>query len=381
MAELWGAILGGFGFALDAIFRVVPSYGVAIILLTLVARALIAPLGVKQIKSMQQMQKLQPEVKKLQQKHKGDRQKMNEELMKLYREHGANPLGGCFPLIAQFPVFIALYAVIRAVVPFQAATESPIAQLPKATICTPAGATGDPLVPSVGGEAPAAVSCDIKDGTESFKIKQWSTRVGTAVAQPPSYLARCNVQGTDAFVCASPLGTGHLPKDGKLFRQLVEGKGQFLGMHLACSPNQAGSSNGIRQCTSSAKKAAGPALIMYYLLVLAMAGTTFFQQRQMMKKAPPQQAQQMKVMGVMMPVVLGFFSLQFPAALSVYWITGNIWTIVQQKVIMDRQEAAQAAQPAPKPEPGKKPGGNSKRPGGNSKKPGEKGKGPTKGKG
>jgi YidC/Oxa1 family membrane protein insertase len=72
-----------------------------------------APLTVKSTKSMVSMQRLAPELKKLQQKYKGDRQKLNEEMMSLYKEHGVNPAGGCLPMVIQFPVFIILYDVIR----------------------------------------------------------------------------------------------------------------------------------------------------------------------------------------------------------------------------------------------------------------------------
>ena len=72
------------------------------------------PLGVKQIKSMQHMQAIQPKIKDIQQKYKGNKQKAQEETMKLYKEAGVNPLGGCLPVLAQFPILIAMYAVIRA---------------------------------------------------------------------------------------------------------------------------------------------------------------------------------------------------------------------------------------------------------------------------
>ena len=72
-----------------------------------------APLTVKSTKSMVAMQRVSPEMKKLQQKYKGDRQTLNEEMMKLYKEHGVNPAGGCLPMFAQFPVFIILYGVIQ----------------------------------------------------------------------------------------------------------------------------------------------------------------------------------------------------------------------------------------------------------------------------
>ena len=110
---MWQAILKGLGGVLSFLFDIIPSYGLAIILLTILIRVVLLPLTIKQTRSMQAMQKIQPEVKALQQKYKGDRQKMNEELMRLYKEHQVNPLGGCLPLLLQLPVFIALYSVLR----------------------------------------------------------------------------------------------------------------------------------------------------------------------------------------------------------------------------------------------------------------------------
>jgi YidC/Oxa1 family membrane protein insertase len=107
------AILQALGAALAAFYSVVGNYGLAIILFTLAIRLVLVPLGIKQIKSMREMQAIQPKVKQLQQKYKGNRQKLNEETMKLYREHGVNPLMGCLPLLAQFPILIALFAVLQ----------------------------------------------------------------------------------------------------------------------------------------------------------------------------------------------------------------------------------------------------------------------------
>ena len=75
--------------------------------------ALITPLTVKSTRSMLQMQRMQPEMKRLQAKYKDDREKLNEELMKFYRENKINPLGGCLPIVAQMPVFIIMYRLLR----------------------------------------------------------------------------------------------------------------------------------------------------------------------------------------------------------------------------------------------------------------------------
>jgi YidC/Oxa1 family membrane protein insertase len=88
------------------------SFWFSIVLLTIAVRIVLIPLTVKQVRSTRVMQEIQPELKKLQAKYKNDKQKLQEELMKLYRERGFNPLAGCWPLAAQLPFFWALYRVI-----------------------------------------------------------------------------------------------------------------------------------------------------------------------------------------------------------------------------------------------------------------------------
>jgi YidC/Oxa1 family membrane protein insertase len=85
----------------------------SIVALTILVRIVLVPLTVKQIHSMQSLQKHAPEMKELQKKYKGDRQKLNEELMKFYKENHINPAASCLPLLAQFPVFIALYLTLK----------------------------------------------------------------------------------------------------------------------------------------------------------------------------------------------------------------------------------------------------------------------------
>lgn len=104
-----------FGWLMAFFYGIVPNYGLAITLLTIVIMGVLTPFTVKSTKSMQAMARLQPEIKKLQAKYKGpeNRALLNEEMMKLYREEGANPLGGCLPLLLQAPFLFILYSVIR----------------------------------------------------------------------------------------------------------------------------------------------------------------------------------------------------------------------------------------------------------------------------
>jgi YidC/Oxa1 family membrane protein insertase len=89
------------------------SWGLAIVLLTVLVRALLIPLTLKQFHSMQKLQRLQPELKSIQQKYKEDKQRQQQELMKFYKENQVNPLGSCLPLVAQLPVFISLFYLLR----------------------------------------------------------------------------------------------------------------------------------------------------------------------------------------------------------------------------------------------------------------------------
>jgi YidC/Oxa1 family membrane protein insertase len=102
-----------FEIALEQLYRLIPNYGIAIIVLTIIVRLLTAPLMARQMRSAERMRTVQPKMKALQERHKDDRQRQSEELMKLYREEGINPLGGCLPLMLQFPVLVGLFYALR----------------------------------------------------------------------------------------------------------------------------------------------------------------------------------------------------------------------------------------------------------------------------
>lgn len=89
------------------------TWGWSIVLLTVCVRLLLVPLAVKQFHSMRKLQHLQPQMKAIQQKYKDDKQRQQEEMMKFYRENEVNPLGSCLPMVAQLPVFISLYYMLR----------------------------------------------------------------------------------------------------------------------------------------------------------------------------------------------------------------------------------------------------------------------------
>ena len=97
---------------MNQIYKVIPNYGIAIILLTLMTKIILWPLGNKSYKSMNDMKRMQPLMAEIKEKYKDDKKKMNEETMALYRTYKINPMGGCLPMIVQLPVFFALYRML-----------------------------------------------------------------------------------------------------------------------------------------------------------------------------------------------------------------------------------------------------------------------------
>jgi YidC/Oxa1 family membrane protein insertase len=97
---------------MNFIYRFIPNYGIAIIILTIVTRAVFWPLAKKSYKSMGEMRKIQPLVQELREKYKDDKQRMNQEMMTLYKTYKINPMGGCLPMLIQMPVFFALYRML-----------------------------------------------------------------------------------------------------------------------------------------------------------------------------------------------------------------------------------------------------------------------------
>src|SRR3954464_10612744 len=101
--EFWHNLIGDFA----------GSWGWAIILLTFTVRLAILPLTFKGVKSMQRLQQLQPEIKRIQERYKEDKQRMNQEVMRFYQKEKVNPLGSCLPLALQIPFFISLFQLLR----------------------------------------------------------------------------------------------------------------------------------------------------------------------------------------------------------------------------------------------------------------------------
>jgi YidC/Oxa1 family membrane protein insertase len=203
------------------------EWGLSIVVLTVVVRACLLPLTLKQFKSMQAMAKHAPEMKKLQERYKHDKERLNQEMMKFYRENRINPMASCLPMVAQLPVFLSLYYMLRTDL--------------RRDIC-----------PAI---------------------------------NPPGV--------------SMPKPCGETPDSGFLF---------------------------IPDLTNKATGAVLIALIVLYVgsqlfSTLLMSTTTDRTQR---------------ILFIALPFFFVLFVIQFPAGLLVYWITTNLWTIVQQMIVRRR---------------------------------------------
>jgi YidC/Oxa1 family membrane protein insertase len=341
-------------------------------------RLVLYPLTVKQTKSMQAMQRLQPEIKRLQTKYKNDRTKLNEEMMKFYKENKVNPLSGCLPLILQLPLFIVLYrlihdlttTVITGAIIVGSASGGAVSMAPAGgtaaqTVITQNVKVSDGTITTVNGQKVLSdsVTADVvdpangkvigklegtvvngqvhKSGTKAtdknpapaqvFDPTTGKTQVGTIDgAQIPAAQHPENPDEQGVRVSANPK---HIPKDSELAKDLEKTPGHmdWLGMDLAKRPSQG----------------QGAELIGMYLLVALTVVTGYYQQRQMTSRTPASaQNQQMQMMGKIFPLFFGFISLQVPAGVVLYFVVSNLWQIGQQAIIFRQQDAADAAKKA-----------------------------------
>lgn len=276
------ALLNGVGWALAKIYDVIPNYGIAIIVLTLVIRLVLLPLGIKQIKSMQHMQAIQPKIKELQKKYKNNKQKQQEETMKLYKEAGVNPLGGCLPLLLQFPILIAMYSVIRAPIPN------------------------------------ASYNPDATPGTvESVRYMNNHLPVGSTLYEVVTQHQAANTSFLFMNLQCSLVQSGTQV-------DVKNNQGQPATDPITGQP--------VRLDCGSSK---WPDVAPYILLLGVMIGTTFYQQIQMQKASPPgSQSQQQQAIMKVMPLMFAFFGLSFPAGLVLYWTVSNGFQIGQQTFLL-----------------------------------------------
>ena len=303
-----GPIAAFFGYIIDFMFNIVysmtvpHSLGLAIILLTLVVRALMLPLAVKSQKSMMAMQKLNPEVEKIRAKYSSSsdpehKQKMNVEIQSLYAKNKVNPLGGCLPLLVQMPLFFGLmyimnqsYLYVSKLKEVYHSLSSLIIQVPHYTNYVV------PLaIPHVPQKMLEAQTLDIS------KVEHMSKVINKFSLWEWEHLF-------------SQIPAEYLPAIQEIFnlKQSIE---IFAGLNLI-----------------EASGWAWPGI----LIPILAGGTTFLSSwlsQQVSTSTDPKMKTQQTMMMVIMPIFMAFITVSMPAGVGVYWITSSVFQVAQQLVM------------------------------------------------
>jgi len=261
------------------------NYGLAIIVFTIIVRAALLPLTLKQYKSTSKMQEIQPLINDIQKRYKDDKEKLNQELMKLYQEHNYNPMGGCFPLLIQMPIILSLYWVIVQPLKFMLGKDE-VTQIPKI-------------------------------------VEVASQALGKTVQQMGSQKELLAMSYFNENPDALSKVTGLLNKS-----ELIDFN-NFLGLHLGeipkFKPDEIFTAPGI--------------YIPLLILVILATVTTFFSTKISMPKTKPDDQKggaagcsnnSMMYMG---PAMTLYFGFMMPAGVILYWMIGYVVGIFQQLYI------------------------------------------------
>lgn len=299
-----GPIAKLLGFIINIVFNIVytltieNSLGIAIILFTLLVRFALIPLNYKQQKSMYIMQKLQPEMKKIQEKYKNNSKdpevarKMQMEISKLYQKHNCNPFSGCLPLLIQLPILFALYAIMKNPYVYISQLNDIYTQI--ATAIQQTDGYIDVISPIASSMTPSnldnvfniTILEDLQKYLSKFSPEQW--------AQIKDALPTLNIQ--ELLAQKTSIET-------------------FLGINL------------IETVGFTFPKV---------LIAILSAGTTFLSGyiiSKSSKSTDPTVKMQQKVMNIIMPIMILFFTVKVPCGVGLYWIAGNVVQIFNQVIL------------------------------------------------
>lgn len=274
-------IAGPLGKALYFIYDVLAfrNYGIAIIFFTFFIKIVMMPLTIKQTKSTAKMTEVQPMLQDIQKRYAGDKEKINQETMKLYQEKGVNPMGGCLPLLIQFPILISLFSVITRPLTFMLGKSKEVIEILKTFV---------------------------------------SGQLGVVTRYPEIEILN--------YFQAHTADLNLEPVKGLLNQpELINFN--FLGLNLGLTP------------TISTEKLFGAEMWTYLplLLIPILATALTFLSTKLTAPQPTggtdKQAGSMKMMQYMGPVITLIFSFQLPAGIGLYWMAQNVFQVLERLAI------------------------------------------------
>ena len=338
-----GPIARVFGFAIDVLFNLVyainpaHSLGFTIILMTIIFRFLMLPLMLKSMKSMNKLREIQPELKKIQDKYGNSKdpeimKKANAERSAVMAKHGANPLSGCLPMLIQMPLFIGLTFIMRQAFLYITRLQDIYHRLAQALIDVPGliGGSGADALPLTRLANPLIPNRMHESGTYAFRlitqhgytVEMAMERAGEFIALGiPADLARVLNRFTPenwAYLFAY-IPEASLPYIQELQARLIEIE-TFFGLSTVVP-------GGLRW----------PGILIPIICFITMFISTWLMQLRMHDpNATDQQKMQQKIMLAVMPIMMSVFTVQFPAGVGIFWITGQVFAVVQE-LVMNRK--------------------------------------------
>lgn len=259
-----------FGIIIKLIYNLVgKSYGISILLFTLITKIILFPITYKQSKAMENMKKVAPLEKEIREKYKGNKEKTSEELAKMYSEHKINPLGSCLPLLIQIPIILAMFYIVR----------QPLTYISSMS-------------------------------TDEIKV----------------YMEETMVVGGKTIYKEDYTETQIKNQEIKIAKEKQIINMNFLGLNLGDIPQDAV----INNKDISNKPSKITLLVPILSLLFAILQNKMSQKRSSMTE---EQKQQQKTMNLMMPVLSAYISFIMPVALGIYWLFGNILQIISQLII------------------------------------------------
>ncbi len=272
MGNWFSLITDPLGNFLSFIYNVTNSYGLSIILFTIVVKIILIPLTYKQQKSTMEMQKIQPIIGKLQKKYKNDNEKLNEEMMKVYQEHKINPAAGCLPMFIQLPIIFALFRVIN----------KPLTYILKITTDEQRLGLLNKLNLSISLDQFANKEILIAEQMQKINIETLRNITGIANISPIDF--------------------------------------NFLGLNLAHTPQI----TQINLLLIIPILAAGTTYLSSKLMTKMNSSSS---------NKDDKTAQMTNNMMTFMPIMTGFISFTLPAGVGLYWIISNVFQMAQQFIL------------------------------------------------
>lgn len=275
------------GWIIEQIYNLVANYGLAIILFTVIIKLILLPLNVRSQKAMKKQQKVQPIIAELQQKYANDQEKLQKEMMKIYKENNISMTGGCLPMLIQMPILVGLYQVIQRPLSYLMGID-----WMQQEVIDKVYMLRDAMASSIGNLATATE--EMLARSSQIQLSRWAE-----IVNGPS----------DPWVINF----------------------NFLGLDLANAPSAAFSYL-MRLDFSNWNTIA--LLLIPVLAVAASVLSMKITQAQTGQNKNNDNANQMsKTMNLMMPLMTAFFTVTLPSGLGIYWIISSVMQILQQVLL------------------------------------------------